>query len=430
MFVGAINGQVRSILSRFSKSLSGQPVYVGCSGNFTVERVLSSTGTGEFHSNDVSLYSCALGSHLAGDSIDVHVTDDELSWMGEYLQPGVPSIATLLLCSEMLQHYQRPEPYHRRMWKAYQSRFAVMHDATLQKVEKAIDGLVINSFSPSDVVEFVSQAPEDAVVVCFPPTYKGGYERLYKVMDSVFAWDAPAYATFDEDRFVELAEMVKARPVWMTLRDQPEPVLDGYLTGVVQTGLRSKPVYVYSSEHDTTLAMPRQTIETIPLPRLEDEVDGGLSLVRMSQGQLNQLRSEYLSLAITPAAAQVSVGVKVGGHLIGALAFSRSNSFRAWCDAYMLTDLAVRPTVYRRLAKLVLAAALSMEMKAVLEQSLNMPVATIGTTAFTNRPVSMKYRGLFDLYSKKEGALNYQAHAGRWNLAEGFEWWRKNHSQR
>ena len=269
MFIGSINGQVRSILARFSKSLSGQPVYVGCSGNFTVERVLSSTGTGEFHSNDVSLYSCSLGSHLAGDSIDVHVTDDELSWMGEYLQPGVPSIATLLLCSEMLQHYQRPEPYHRRMWKAYQSRFAVMHDATLQKVEKAIDGLVITSFSPSDVVEFVSQAPEDAVVVCFPPTYKGGYERLYKVMDSVFAWDAPAYATFDEDRFVELAEMVKARPVWMTLRDQPEPVLDGYLTGVVQTGLRSKPVYVYSSEHDTTLAMPRQTIETVPLPRLE-----------------------------------------------------------------------------------------------------------------------------------------------------------------
>ena len=188
-------------------------------------------------------------------------------------------------------------------------------------------------------------------------------------------------------------------------------------------------MYVYSSEHDTTLAMPRQTIETVPLPRLEEVVDGGLSLVRMSQGQLNQLRSEYLSLAITPAAAQVSVGVKVGGHLIGALAFSRSNFFGEWCDAYMLTDLAVRPTIYRRLAKLVLAAALSTEMKAVLEQSLNMPVATIGTTAFTDRPVSMKYRGLFDLHSKKEGSLNYLAHTGRWTLQEGLEWWQKRHSR-
>ena len=429
MFIGAINSQLRSILAGF-REFQDRPVYVGCSGNFTVERVLASKGVKELHSNDVSLYSCAVGSYLVGHPIDIGIADDELSWMGRYLEPGPPAIATLLLCSEMLKHYQRLEPYHRRMWKAYRDSFDSMHEGTLAKVEKALDGLSISSFWAGDVVEFVAQAPEAAVVVCFPPTYKGGYERLYKVMDSVFAWDAPAYATFDEDRFVELAEMVKARPVWMTLRDQPEPVLDGYLTGVVQTGLRSKPVYVYSSEHDTTLAMPRQTIEAIPLPRLEDEVDGGLSLVRMSQGQLNQLRSEYLSLAITPSSAQVSVGVKVGDHLIGALAFSRSNFFGEWCDAYMLTDLAVRPTIYRRLAKLVLAAALSTEMKAVLEQSLNMPVASLGTTAFTDRPVSMKYRGLFDLYSKKEGALNYQAHAGRWNLAEGFEWWRKNHSQR
>ena len=429
MFIGAINSQLRSILAGF-REFQDRPVYVGCSGNFTVERVLSSKGVKAVHSNDVSLYSCAVGSYLAGEPIEIGIADDELSWMGRYLEPGPSSIAMLLLCSEMLKHYERTEPYHRRMWKAYSGRFDSMHGETLARVGKALGGLTISSFWAGDVVDFVAQAPEEAAVVCFPPTYKGGYERLYKVMDRVFTWEAPSYATFDDERFVELTELVMSRPVWMTMRDQPEPVLEEHLTGMVQTGLRSRPVYVYSSAASTTLTMPRQSVEPVPLPRLEGEVDSALSIARISQGQLNQLRSEYMAPSITPASAQLSVGVKVGDRLIGALAFSRSNYFGEWCDAYMLTDLAVRPTVYRRLSKLVLAVAVSTEMKAVLEQALNMPVATIGTTAFTDRPVSMKYRGLFDLHSKKEGSLNYLAQTGRWTLREGLEWWQKRHSQR
>lgn len=70
------------------------------------------------------------------------------------------------------------------------------------------------------------------------------------------------------------------------------------------------------------------------------------------------------------------------------------------------------------------------------------------TTAFTKRPVSMKYRGLFQLLNKKqlpgvdEGEtdmskiyynsgyqLNYGAPMGQWTLAEGLELWKKKHSQ-
>ena len=64
MFIGAINSQLRSILAGF-RALQDRPVYVGCSGNFTVERVLTSKGVKELHSNDVSLYSWA-ADYLAG----------------------------------------------------------------------------------------------------------------------------------------------------------------------------------------------------------------------------------------------------------------------------------------------------------------------------------------------------------------------------
>ncbi len=429
MFVGAINSQVRSILSQFGQSLTGQPVYVGCSGNFTVERVLSKKGVTDLHSNDVSLYSCAVGSYMAGEPIQVDVADDELSWMAAYMEPGLPTIATLLLCSEVLKHYQRPEPYHCRMWKAYCDRFDSMHGDTLNRVKAALDGVTLSSFWPGDVTEFIERAPEDAPVVCFPPTYKGGYERLYKVMDRVFSWDAPSYTLFDKDRFQALTKLITSRPVWMTLRDQREPDMEHCLRGMVQTGLRSRPVYVYSSANSSVLMLPAQRVEAVPLPRLEGETSGVLSFCRITQAQLNELRSEYLSPSITPSGAQVSYGVKVGDGLIGALAFSRSSFYGEWCDAYMLTDPAIRPTVYKRLSKLVLAAAVSQEMKVTLEQALNMPVRTVGTTAFTERAVSMKYRGLFDLHSRKEGRLNYVARAGQWTLEEGLEWWQENHSQ-
>ena len=111
MFIGAINSQLRSILAVF-REFQDRPVYVGCSGNFTVERVLASKGVKELHSNDVSLYSCAVGSSLVGHPIEIGIADDELSWMGRYLEPGPPAIATLLLCSEMLKHYQLSRVNH------------------------------------------------------------------------------------------------------------------------------------------------------------------------------------------------------------------------------------------------------------------------------------------------------------------------------
>ena len=36
------------------------PLYVGCSGNFTIERIIADMGVKEIHSNYISLYSCAL----------------------------------------------------------------------------------------------------------------------------------------------------------------------------------------------------------------------------------------------------------------------------------------------------------------------------------------------------------------------------------
>ena len=67
MFIGSINRYMRCVLESAASQWRGQDIYVACSGNFTVERILSSLrdGVGRIFSNDVSIYSCALGWHPA-----------------------------------------------------------------------------------------------------------------------------------------------------------------------------------------------------------------------------------------------------------------------------------------------------------------------------------------------------------------------------
>jgi hypothetical protein len=44
MFVGSINADLRSILAGLAPAWRGLPAYIGCSSNFTVERILAAQG--------------------------------------------------------------------------------------------------------------------------------------------------------------------------------------------------------------------------------------------------------------------------------------------------------------------------------------------------------------------------------------------------
>jgi hypothetical protein len=686
MFVGAINQDMRSVLAELAPAWRGRSVYVGCSGNCTVERILARCGVTELHGNDVSLYSCALGHHLAAQPFAVTVKDESLSWLEPCLQPGLPTVATLLLCTTVLQFWGRDNPYHRRMFEAHRRRFPDLHAETVAKLEKATAGVALRSFHAGDVVDFLAAAPADAVAVSFPPTYclapehriltadlrwmpasdiepgqrllafdeeprpgvrcrrwrfatvlhsepakrecakvhlangdtvvctvdhpwladrvdnkrggarrgwvradqllarapfvlkplcpwendlsyeagwlagmfdgegciarsgtkrgvswnlniaqkmgpvaervmdllrsrgfasaqhggrpdgmrhisvvggfpevlralgqirpirllkkladldtrhvpsvrsqrairvrvvavepvgvqevqsiatstrtyvgegylmhnSSGYERLYKKLDAAFAWEEPEYQLFTEERFQELIEIMRTKSAWMLSRDAAVPALKEHQIALVQTGMRSRPVHIYANQPLARLTQPHQRLDEVPWPRLPAEPRPPLAIVPIGQGQLNTLRSEYLSVAITPGQSDKAWAVLAHGELIGAAAFANPNqgASGAWCSVYLMTDFAVTSAV-PRLSKLVLAAMLSTEMQTLLCERYCRRIETIGTTAFTPKPVSMKYRGLFELHSRKEGRFNYLGAAGRWTLEEGFHWWTK-----
>jgi hypothetical protein len=147
---------MRAVLETAAGQWKGLPVYVACSGNFTVERILGRAGLGPIYSNDVSIYSCALGWHLAGQEVRYTVKPDgaqgglntgaggrsgkakdqpaqDWTWLEPYLAPGLPTIATLLLTGEMLK-FTRQTPYHQRMFAQYRRKWGQLHAVTVECV--------------------------------------------------------------------------------------------------------------------------------------------------------------------------------------------------------------------------------------------------------------------------------------------------------
>lgn len=402
------------------------PVCIGCSGNFTIESVLSGLGR-TIHSNDVSLYSGAIGYALTDRVLPIRVKHPEFTWLEPYLTSGVDSVAALLLCLEYLHFAMKPDQaYAARTWDAVRRRWSDLHAATAKKAEAALARIKIASYSPMDVVEFVQSRSRDDGVMAFPPTYKGGYERMFKAIDAVFEIDPVPYTVFDDERMGTLIESITDRRHWALYWDRDIPELADRLVGYSQASALSHPVSIYASGGTSRVVRPWQKLEPVNLERVSDSLAGPLELLELTAGQLNTLRSEYLNKSIATASAEIRLAVTVGGKLAGVCAFSRSR-IGNWCDVYMMSDFAVAPTAFPRLSKLILAVVLSAEVRDLLCQKYATNIQSIGTTAFTDRPVSMKYRGLLELQSRKPGRLNYVGKAGKWTLAEAMQWWTKKY---
>lgn len=425
MIAGSVNEisirLIKEIASRWDR---GAPVYVVGSGDFAIERVLCGLGFVSVYSNDQSLYGCMIGNHLCGNPLSIGIRDGEYQWLEKYMLPGVDSIAAIMLVMQMSQYVGRSEPYHVKMLAAYKNQFDRMFEATRARISSALEGVSLAGFGQRGLFDFASSIPYSSNIIIFPQNYSSSYGRMCDWLNGVFEWDQPEAQRFNLSQLEELSQLITKHENWVIGYNSNILQLETFLRGKTQTGLRSRPYFIYSNDSGPRLALPHQTLQTINIPRLSGDLHGDLSVLVISQAQMNQLRSEYLSPHIIPASSDLNLAVTVGGELIGAMAFSRADFM---CDVYMMTDFAVRPSKYKRLSKLVLAAVFSTEVQAILAGCFKRKMETVATTAFTEKAGSMKYRGLFDLYNRSDEKVNYWGHLGRWTLQEGFQWWKKQH---
>jgi hypothetical protein len=451
LFNGTIPGEMRSIVAQHAAGWpADQPVYVGCSGNLTIERVIHSLGRDQpIHGNDITAYSCALGWHFAGQPLPFAVRDESrqhLDWLDEYLDGGAGTLAVLMLGTRFLQFVGRDGTYYERMCAAFRDQFTRMHDKTRAKIEAAT--LHLAGFYAGDVRDYLREAPVDAPVVLFPPFYGSrDYESMFAALDKHFVWPTPEYRDLDEDGKDEIIAQIIDRPHWMiglhTERDGTNPGavdLTRFRRGRVQTTNRGVPITVYSSGGSARVVSPRQPVDPVRMRKIGpgDTVTGPLRLHPLTGGEFAALRSQFMSRTIRPGQPLLAIGVSAGGALIGAFAYLPGKYDPS--EVYLMSDFPVSWSRYPRLSKLVVLAALSAEAQHLAQRTVSKRLTRIATTAFSNNPQSAKYgRGVpgLRLDKRSEGdtdgvhryQLQYVGDFGAWTLAEALELWQTKHGK-
>ncbi|MCC6345680.1 MAG: hypothetical protein IT388_00675 [Nitrospirales bacterium] len=430
-FIGAINDKLRAYFWTHAGLLDGRRCYIGCSGNFTIEQILSRRcPAAEIHSNDVSIYSSALGHMLAGHSFRMEIINPELAWANCYIGQGAPQgVATLLLLLEMLKYEKRGNPFAERMWQTYLVNFEAMLQKTVERVLRAAGHIRISAYTMTDVFDYYPRT--DGVCIGFLPTYVGGYEKLFARLDESVDWDRPHYGMLTAERREETVQRMLQDDY--ILYDDCERDLPC----VARVDLFGrKTVYIYSSLSFRSGIFRRTINEKVPrfeilMPEEEIPDTAELRILEADLATINHYRNLYLSKKIQPGSGGPCFLVFAGDKVFGFLIFQAYSQKGGPADEiYLLSDFVVPSSRYRRLAKLLLMAACCREVRQVLEEKQIRHYRSILTTAFTHKPVSMKYRGVFELVKRGEGFLNYRGEFADISLKEVVSLWKKKYEKR
>jgi hypothetical protein len=435
MFIGAINSTVRKFLANTARVFEGQTVVVGCSGNFTSEAVISQyANPAAIHANDVSFYSCMAGRWLTGQPLEFTIVEAEYEWLTPYLESDTRRLAAILTLLDMLEFEKRNNAHRVRLWNLYRQTFGDLVDRTVERLSQVETRLT--SFYAGDVFEHFQrfEAEAGAIFCCYAPTYVGGYEKLYQQLERIVQWDAPSYEMLDEagrDRL--LAWLTERRFLWYDDR-----LIEGLSPVMEQRAGRRRTVYLYSNVIEQPAYFDdRQVAGLPPLPlagaEFEIKADSSVTLQRIKTTDLSKFKDAFLGKNIDHSQGMWGFAVVVAGRVVGFIEFSQAQYDRG--SVYLLSDFAVPGTRYKRLSKLMVMLAKAGQTRRLAERSRQLRTTEVVTTAFSDRPVSMQYRGVLDLHTRgetKEGQkfLNYGASFADCSWQEVLAEWMKKHSKK
>lgn len=435
MFIGTIPQGCRNVLAELIKKEKPGKVFCACSGNFTSDKIMSQLGW-EVHSNDVSLYTKLLADLIMGtDTTPLRCTDDEYadvfnSWPDEDPFKKIIMVMYVMKTGGMMA--QKNE-YQRQKREVFLSPDMALkyYETTKAKLQKGLDGIRIKDFYFGDFVAFLKENSEKGLSLAFPPTYKGGYEKIYTEVENRFDYERAKYELYDpkkeHDFYGDLMEQGKC----FFYFDKEIQKLSPYLKAKVNPGGGKLSVYLYSNlgeaERTYYISDPAKPIKK-PFGQIDPEFkftkDTKIEVVVCKTQDVNYYKSFYMA-----ARVKYTNGGSWGlAFLADGLAFgfaSYSDMQSTLEELYALSDFVVASHV-PKLSKLLIMLELTKEVRHIAARKTGVWYEQIKTTVYTEKPVSMKYRGAFKLTKREKGKLIYNGTFTDKTIQETYdEWWKK-----
>ena len=210
--------------------------------------------------------------------------------------------------------------------------------------------------------------------------------------------------------------------------------MDIWLKGKANHPNGREPVFLYSNLENlpAVFRVGKNTKPAQEMPRtipanyiIPDDVR--LSVIKCKPSLVFHYKHLFMSSRVNYSdAAELALAFLADGAVFGFASFSqRTRSMDRNRFIFMNSDF-VLPSATPRLSKLLLWLLRSNEVQRLVARQYLFSYPSIQTTVFTDKPVSMKYRGVFQKVGKNtDGKLTYTADFTTELLKERFEQWKK-----
>src|SRR5450759_4819564 len=248
MFVGAVPKEViAQVLATVPFNEWGD-VYVGCSGSFRFDRAVKMRHPAcRVYSNDVSLLTCSIGELAIGREFAIKFTG-ALEFV-EQIVAGLgfrERVAAVMVAAAMGKFTSKNE-FARAHFRHYCEHFREFVDSALPKLNALVAEIKIEEYFGGDFLLQADRAEKSGGgVAAFAPTYKGGYERIYKLVNENTDWPAPKYGIWNPDSLPGFISSLEERHIpYCVISDQ---LLADRMPTTEWRG-SNKPVYTLSLIH-------------------------------------------------------------------------------------------------------------------------------------------------------------------------------------
>jgi hypothetical protein len=225
MFIGAVPMPVVNQLLRAVDCSSWREIFVCCSGSFRVDRALKERYPQKaVRGNDVSLVSCALGTLLTGGELAI-TFKDRLAFIEEREFADYAWRVAAVIVALRLSQFSGKNAYAQGHFEHCRQNFDTYLAKAHEKVLQLQAGVALDEYCAGDFRDHADVAMrEGAGIAGFMPTYKGGYERLYRFLEENVDWPRPSFRIWDPKDLPDWLSMVaKSESPYFVVTDHELP---------------------------------------------------------------------------------------------------------------------------------------------------------------------------------------------------------------
>lgn len=433
MFIGTTPPEVKLLLQDLMKDVEKKDVFIGCSGNYTTDKVMAGMGY-NVYSNDVSLYSKLISDLLLGTDTNVEVINPELrNVFDTWEDTRYKKICQVMFAIRVSDFHKRKNDYQEEMFNAFIEQSKIYYNKTIEKLEKGALNFNIKGFFYGDFVEFLKTKKGKGVGISFPPTYKAGYEKLFNYIEESFKYEHASYNVFDpKDGGTVFGELLESDEN-IIYSDREWSNLEKFLSGKIKLGASKHPVYIYSSikqnnhyyiERDKNVKP--SNIHILPIDyqfTAETKITASLCLVN----DVNYYKAFYMANKVNyTTGGDLGLVFMADGKAFGFTSFSKQLSTLE--QIFMQSDFVVNSNT-QRLSKLLIMLVKSHDVRRLIARKMGNYYDGVKTTVYTTSPISMKYRSVFELDRRDEGKLIYTAKFTDNSLNDLYTLWLKKYKK-